>query len=95
MNTCENCKYWHGKNSNHITTFLCGGVDDDLAYTSADMSCPRFEPKEPEIPAALKDWKPVWHKSEEMARAGRFLANEHNSESPYKLFLFGWWTELP
>jgi hypothetical protein len=33
---------------------------ETIAHTSFDMSCPRFDAKS-EIPAKLREWKPVWH----------------------------------
>lgn len=58
MNTCKYCKHW---------TFLAGDFPSSCEATPLrlitpfDATCPRFEPKESEIPMFLKDWKPVWH----------------------------------
>ena len=37
------------------------------------MSCPRFEQRKPEVPAVLKDWKPVWRSTEEKPETRRLV----------------------
>jgi hypothetical protein len=62
MNTCENCKHWDGTNMarSHRCNLPSSNYIATVAYTLPDMSCPRFDAK-PEIPAKLREWKPVWH----------------------------------
>ena len=55
---CGNCKYNHGfLEAEMIRKCLIR----DFVWIAPDLSCPRYEPKPPEIPAALRNWKPAWN----------------------------------
>lgn len=50
MNTCENCKHWHRcdqPEANHSHYCYEEYNESEDVYATGDMSCPRFEAKEP------------------------------------------------
>jgi len=88
MNTCGNCKHWHGCDNveeNHAHYCYEEYNDEQDARTTADASCPRFTAKEPEIPAVLKERVPVWHpESEKPEVFARVLVADDQKVKDYK-----------
>jgi hypothetical protein len=58
---CSNCKYWEV----FPRIILRGNCSYRNMVTADEMSCGSHKDLPPEIPAELRDWKPVWHPASE------------------------------
>jgi hypothetical protein len=88
---CKNCKHWGLRGGSGILSHACIAIPFPVT-TSFDMSCPRFEMKEAEIPDYLKNWRPVWQKGAQGAQ--EFYEAVYSSNRSV-FTVDGWWTYAP